>query len=471
MNYTKNSIARVEEIFSIPYDTSRWDYSQFTNPYEFQWKVGITPFSNWQFVVGVWATYFVTIVSLKYIMSFRAPFSMRYITAIHNLFLCIVSAVMCGYAIIDVIRRYQEHGIGECFCTSDSSLAKGRISYVTYIYYLSKFDELFDTVILVLKKKSIIFLHWYHHAIVILMVWSWLEDSIMYASIGMIANTLVHVFMYYYYFSASLGRSVWFKKYITTGQIVQFTISFILAIPYLYFHFTNNCQLEMTFNLNCRRRLDQLFLYRNVKTSQVLVTIGRHIQGKNLKQIDEALRPFKLRKDHWTPFIAISGFTSYSLVMATNNILLNKIQNRPKSPEYYKMEKRLRIHKDMDLVETSVLGLCQSLQQLVVRKMISEEENNLLKIYWERMAMMDLPKEKLGLDWPKFVQHEKLELKRDRLFMNDEFKRIKKSLAERKDRKDVKFKRSIYDKKKEEKENRVNQANQAGNTSDINQTK
>lgn len=40
-------------------------------------------------------------------MSFRAPFSMRYITAIHNLFLCIVSAVMCGYAIIDVIRRYQ----------------------------------------------------------------------------------------------------------------------------------------------------------------------------------------------------------------------------------------------------------------------------------------------------------------------------------------------------------------------------
>jgi hypothetical protein len=48
MNDTKNLIARVEEIFSIPYDTSRWDYSQFTNPYEFQWKVGITPYSNWQ---------------------------------------------------------------------------------------------------------------------------------------------------------------------------------------------------------------------------------------------------------------------------------------------------------------------------------------------------------------------------------------------------------------------------------------
>jgi hypothetical protein len=82
----------------------------------------------------------------------------------------------------------------------------------------------------------------------------------------------------------------------------------------------------------------------------------------------------------------------------------------------------LRVQEDLNLVETSVLGLCKSLRRLEVRDMESEEKNSLLKIYWERMAMIDLPKEKLGLDWPKFVQHEKLDLKRDRLFMNDEFK-------------------------------------------------
>jgi hypothetical protein len=192
------------------------------------------------------------------------------------------------------------------------------------------------------------------------------------------------------------------------------------------------------------------------------------MKKKNLKQInDEALRSKKIRKDHWTPFVAISGFPSYNSILTTNNILLNKIRNRPKSPEYYNTEKRLRIHEDMDLVETSVLGLCQSLQQLVVRGMVSEEKNNLLKIYWERTAMINLPKEKLGLDWPKFVQHEKLKLKRDRLFLNDEFKWRKKSLAERKDRKDAKFKRGIYAKKKEDKENQVNQTNQVGNTSDV----
>jgi hypothetical protein len=185
-----------------------------------------------------------------------------------------------------------------------------------------------------------------------------------------------------------------------------------------------------------------------------------YFKRKNLNQIkDAALRPPKLRKDHWTPFVAVSGFSSYSSIMTANNLLSHNIQNRPKSPEYYKTEKRLRVHEDKDLVETSVLGLCKSLRQLEVRDMESEKKNSLLKIYWERIIMMDLPKEKLGLDWPKFVQHEKLELKRGRLFMNDEFKSKRKSLAKIKDREDTRFKskRGIYAKKKDQ----VNQVNQS----------
>jgi len=142
--------------------------------------------------------------------------------------------------------------------------------------------------------------------------------------------------------------------------------------------------------------------------------------------------------------------------MTTNNIILHKIQNRPKSPEYYKTEKRLRIREDMNLVEPSVLALCHSLRQLEARSMESKEKNSLLKIYWERMAMIDLPKEKNGVDWPNFVQHEKLELKRDRLFMNDEFKWKQQPLAVRNDRKDARLKRGIYSKKKGQ-ENQVNQ--------------
>ena len=96
-----------------------------------------------------------------------------------------------------------------------------------YVYYLSKIPELFDTAILALKKvpihvahtrlpylymkKPIIFLHWYHHSIVILMVWSWIQDVSTFAAYGMLANCFIHIWMYAYYGMSSLGMNVWFK--------------------------------------------------------------------------------------------------------------------------------------------------------------------------------------------------------------------------------------------------------------------
>lgn len=39
---------------------------------------------------------------------------------------------------------------------------------------------------------------------------------------GLLTNTAVHVLMYYYYFLTTQGVSPWWKKHITTFQIVQF---------------------------------------------------------------------------------------------------------------------------------------------------------------------------------------------------------------------------------------------------------
>jgi fatty acid elongase 3 len=176
----------------------------------------------------------------------RKPLSLRWATALHNLALCLGSAAMFVVAVVATWRRARSQGVAEVFCsrsapaptsTPDPS-ATGLLFFTMYAYYLSKFWELLDTVILVLKKKPLIFLHYYHHAIVILMVWTWLEWGIPFAALGMIANTLIHVFMYYYYGVTSLGYRVWFKRYLTSAQIVQFAASFLLALPYLYLHVT-----------------------------------------------------------------------------------------------------------------------------------------------------------------------------------------------------------------------------------------
>ena len=57
------------------------------------------------------------------------------------------------------------------------------------------------------------------------MAWGWLEHVQTLQHLGLLFNTGVHVLMYYYYFCRVLGRSVWWKRYLTMLQIVQFTFS------------------------------------------------------------------------------------------------------------------------------------------------------------------------------------------------------------------------------------------------------
>lgn len=62
-------------------------------------------------------------------------------------------------------------------CFPPGTKPAGRVFFWSYVYYLSKFYELLDTLILVLKGKPLTFLHVYHHATVIAMCFFWLEVS------------------------------------------------------------------------------------------------------------------------------------------------------------------------------------------------------------------------------------------------------------------------------------------------------
>ena len=48
---------------------------------------------------------------------------------------------------------------------------------------------------------------------------------------GLLTNTAVHVVMYYYYFLTTQGISPWWKKYITSFQIVQFMSRCAALLP------------------------------------------------------------------------------------------------------------------------------------------------------------------------------------------------------------------------------------------------
>ncbi|KAI8428766.1 hypothetical protein MSG28_007447, partial [Choristoneura fumiferana] len=104
-----------------------------------------------------------------------------------------------------------------------------------HYYLMAKVSELLDTVFFVLRKKKtqITFLHVYHHTLMVAATWGMLKYNPTYVIIliGTI-NSFVHILMYAYYgLSAfpSLDKYLWWKKYLTAFQLIQFGIMIVHA--------------------------------------------------------------------------------------------------------------------------------------------------------------------------------------------------------------------------------------------------
>jgi len=122
-------------------------------------------------------------------------------------------------------------------CLPGGSLTLGFVPLAAITFMISKYLELADTLFLILKKKEIIFLHWYHHATVL--VYTWTTVILMYppGSVFGSVNSFVHTLMYSYYFLASFGHKPWWGKYVTRIQLAQMVIGIATTSAWAYFHY------------------------------------------------------------------------------------------------------------------------------------------------------------------------------------------------------------------------------------------
>lgn len=107
------------------------------------------------------------------------------------------------------------------------------------IYYINSFFkvwEFMDTFLLAVRKKPIGFLHAYHHAATLILTWNQMMQHSAPQWVAIVLNLWVHVLMYYYYAMSALGIRIWWKKHLTTIQIVQFIID-VVVIGYAYYAF------------------------------------------------------------------------------------------------------------------------------------------------------------------------------------------------------------------------------------------
>ncbi|KAH7947687.1 elongation of very long chain fatty acids protein AAEL008004 [Rhipicephalus sanguineus] len=174
--------------------------------------------------------YFVRVAGPRW-MKNREPFRILHVVRVYNL----VMVFLAVKFLVDVLPlTYLPGGEYSLWCqgitgrTSDAMRGYYRTGWV---YAAARYFDLLDTVFFVLRKKftQITHLHVVHHTIVVANTWLFtLFAPEGQPALGVCLNTFVHAVMYSYYFLATFGPAVrkylWWKKYLTTFQIVQFLI-------------------------------------------------------------------------------------------------------------------------------------------------------------------------------------------------------------------------------------------------------
>eukprot|EP00756_Hemistasia_phaeocysticola_P064929 Hpha_TRINITY_DN815_c0_g1::TRINITY_DN815_c0_g1_i1::g.195001::m.195001 len=240
------------------------------------------------------AGYLVVIAGLR--QTVASPWEVSpWVIAGHNAFIALWSLIMLLGALWHIAQGLQGGwgGIQHLYCDpieggEKGSYAPGELEGVywwLWLYHVSKYYELLDTLIICIKQRSLIFLHYYHHAIILPVTWFWMCYRLRFTIIGMAFNTLVHVFMYTYFATAALAgwagqnpkhdltpyinyvNTVW-KRNITRLQIFQFACSFILSVPFVYYatEFTPDgvalrCHGMWTFLLSAGMNASFLFMF------------------------------------------------------------------------------------------------------------------------------------------------------------------------------------------------------------------
>ena len=136
----------------------------------------------------------------------------------YNLTQMMVCSYMCIEAVMIAVRN--NYSLVCNSYTNPSPLAD-----LLWFFYLSKILDFCDTFFIILGNKwnQLSFLHVYHHSTIFLIYWLNLQTNYggdVYLTI--VLNGTIHAIMYTYYFVSMHTSDIWWKKYLTTAQLIQF---------------------------------------------------------------------------------------------------------------------------------------------------------------------------------------------------------------------------------------------------------
>lgn len=176
---------------------------------------------NWLLSVMCSIIYVVLIFTGKLYMQDKQKLDLRLPLIFWNMFLATFS--ICGTIRMwpEFIYTFNTRGFVYTLC--DYQCAYGITGFWTFLFILSKLPELVDTLFIVLRKQELIFLHWYHHATVLIYCWYSYKEHNATGRWFVCMNYLVHSIMYTYYAFRAMRFKIprFISQVITVSQIIQ----------------------------------------------------------------------------------------------------------------------------------------------------------------------------------------------------------------------------------------------------------
>ncbi|KAG1769221.1 GNS1/SUR4 membrane protein [Suillus occidentalis] len=210
---------------------------------------GESPLSTWPVVTTALASYLAIIFGIREIMRDRSPQRLNTLFRIHNAFLSAGSLILLVLMMEEVGSIRLTNTTYGTMC--DETSWTERLEFYYMINYYFKYIELFDTVFLALKKKPLAFLHVFHHSATALLCFVQLNGKTSVSWVVISLNLAVHVIMYYYYFATAGGAKIWWKKYLTSMQIIQFIIDIVIVYFGTYQHYAATHYRHLPHWSNC----------------------------------------------------------------------------------------------------------------------------------------------------------------------------------------------------------------------------
>jgi hypothetical protein len=199
------------------------------------------------------AAYLFMLVVGPMIMKNRAAFNLQRPLFYWNFCLCLFSS----FGVLSILPEFADtlynKGFESSYCWMGDQY-QGYNGEWVWLFHASKLLELGDTVFLVLRKKPIKFLHWYHHSTVLLYAGYSYRYSTAACRWGVMMNFIVHSVMYLYFAYTALGQKCakWVAPFVTGIQIWQFIMGLYIsaAVTYkLYNETPSTCQCPLNVSI------------------------------------------------------------------------------------------------------------------------------------------------------------------------------------------------------------------------------